>query len=73
MRCQTLSSLSFFCGSTFVVWKTKLRKRSDFCGLPTLSSGISVNGFTVQVANKCADEDANASRQLAVHSPVHMS
>ena len=30
---------------------------------------LAMNGFAV-LANKCAEEDANASRQLAVHSPV---
>ena len=41
MRCQTFSSLSFFCRGAFVVWKTKQRKRrGDLCGLPTPSSGI---------------------------------
>ena len=29
------------------------------------------NGFDV-LANKCAEEYTNVSRQLAVHSPVHM-
>ena len=32
---------------------------------------LAMNGFAV-LANKCAEEDANASRQLAVHSPVRM-
>ena len=30
-----------------------------------------MNGFAV-LANKCAEEDANVSKQLAVHSPVRM-
>ena len=30
-----------------------------------------MNGFAV-LANKCAEKDANVSRQLAVHSPVRM-
>ena len=30
-----------------------------------------MNGFAV-LANKCAKEDANVSRQFAVHSPVRM-
>ena len=32
---------------------------------------LAMNWFAV-LANKCAEEDANASRQLAVHSPVRM-
>ena len=32
---------------------------------------LAMNGFSV-LANKCAEEDANASRQLAVHSLVRM-
>ena len=32
---------------------------------------VPVNGFAV-LANKCAEKDANVSRQLAVHSPVRM-
>ena len=30
-----------------------------------------MNGFAV-LANKCAEEDTNVSRQLVVHSPVRM-
>ena len=33
---------------------------------------LAVNEFAV-LANKCAEEDAYASRQLAVHSPGRMS
>ena len=33
---------------------------------------LAINGFAV-LENSCAEEDANASRQFAVHSPVHMS
>ena len=32
---------------------------------------LAMNRFTV-LANKCAEEDANVSRQVAVHSPVRM-
>ena len=32
---------------------------------------VAVNGFAV-LANKCAEKDANVSRQLAVHNPVRM-
>ena len=32
---------------------------------------LAMNGFVV-LANKCAEEDANVSKQLAVHSPVRM-
>ena len=38
----------------------------DYC--PKLRN-LAKNGCAV-LANKCAEEDANASRQLAVHSPV---
>ena len=33
---------------------------------------LAMNGFAV-LANKCAEEDANVSKQLAVRSPVRMS
>ena len=40
IRCQTFSSLNFFCRGTFVVWKPKKRKRrGDLYGLPIPSSG----------------------------------
>ena len=42
------------------LWTTYLQLRN-----------FAMNGFTV-LANKCAEDDANASRQLAVHSPVRM-
>ncbi len=42
------------------VWTTYPRLRN-----------VAVNGFAV-LANKCAEKDANVSRQLAVHSPVRM-
>ena len=32
---------------------------------------LAMNGFAVLV-NKCAEKEANVSRQLAVHSPVRM-
>ena len=32
---------------------------------------LNKNGFAV-LANKCAEKDANVSRQLAVHNPVRM-
>ena len=32
---------------------------------------LALNGFAV-LSNKCAEEDANVSRQLAVRSPVRM-
>ena len=41
MRCQTFSSLNFFCHGAFVVWKPKQRKsRGNLCGRPIPSSGI---------------------------------
>ena len=40
----------------------------DYC--PKLTN-LAKNGRAV-LANKCTEEDANASRQLAVHRPVHM-
>ena len=32
---------------------------------------LAMNGFAL-LANKCAEKDANVSRQLAVHRPVRM-
>ena len=44
--------------ATFVDYRPKLRN-------------LAMNGFAV-LANKCAEEDANVSKQLAVGSPVRM-
>ena len=40
-------------------------------GVATFVDYLDSTGLAV-LANKCAEEDANASRQLAVHSPVRM-
>ena len=42
--------------ATFVEYQPKFRN-------------LAMNGFAV-LANKCAEKDANVSRQLAMHSPV---
>ena len=54
---QLLPLVIFVC-----VWKTKQS---------TQAQDLAMNGFAV-LASKCAEEGTNASRQLAVHSPVRM-
>ena len=44
--------------ATFVDYRPKL-------------GNLAMNGFAV-LANRCAEEDADVSRQLAVRSPVRM-
>ena len=53
------------------VWKTKQRKRRGAVYVDYLpqAQDLAMNAFAV-LASKCAEEDANASRQLAAHSPV---
>ena len=55
------------------MWKTKQRKRRGAVYVDYLpqAQDLAMNGFAV-LASKCAEEDANASRQLAAHSPVRM-
>ena len=49
--------------------KTKIEEKP--CTAYPKLRNLVMNGFAV-LANKCAEEDANVSRQLAVHSPVCM-
>ena len=67
MRCQT-----FFCLEAFVLRKTIEENawRPLWTTYPRLKN-LAMNGSAIP-ANKCAEEDAHASRQLAVHNPVHM-
>ena len=55
------------------MWKTKQRKRRGAVYVDYLpqAQDLAMNAFAV-LASKCAEEDANASRQLAAHSPVRL-
>ena len=53
--------------------KTKIEEKAcrPLCTAYPKLRNLVMNGFAV-LANKRAEEDANVSRQLAVHSPVCM-
>ena len=69
---------NFWLAQLLLVWsiccvETKIEEkawRPLWTTYPKLRN-LAMNGFAV-LANKCAEKDANVSRQLAVHIPVRM-